>query len=323
MKKLLICLIAFSTLTACKQKPIAAPSVPIAISTPTFSADSAYIFTKEQCDFGPRTPNSSAHDQCALYLANKLKKYGATVIEQNAKLKGHDGTELRSVNIIASYNPASTTRILLFSHWDSRPWADNDPNTNNHSKPVMGANDGASSVGVLLEMARQFNTQKPNVGVDIIFFDMEDYGSSASNSNTNTEDTWCLGTQYWANHPHIKGYHAKYGILLDMIGGANATFPREQISDTYASDVVTKVWTQAQSLGFQQYFKDEKGGAITDDHVYVNKIAGIPSIDIIHYSQTGFASYWHTVNDTMDKVDKNTLHAVGSTLLHVVYNEKP
>jgi hypothetical protein len=323
MRKLSFCLILIVGLSACKQKVQSVENKPLTKSVPVFTPDSAYQHVKKQCSFGPRVPNSIAHQACGDYLTAQLKRFGAVVIEQKADLKGFDGLILHSVNIIGSYNPKATTRVVLFSHWDSRPWADNDPNPANHKQPVMGANDGASGVGVLLEMARQMGLQKPEIGVDIIFFDAEDYGTSASGGGQNTEDTWCLGTQYWAKNPHLPGYKAKYGILLDMVSAPQATFPKEQISQSYAADVVEKVWSQAKSLGFSQYFVDQAGGAITDDHVYVNQLAGIPSIDIIHYNNSGFGSYWHTVGDTMDKVDKNTLNAVGTTLMHLVYSEKP
>lgn len=325
MRKTIIALLAILLLTACNQVTKSAQTVDKIVNVPTFSSDSAYKFVQQQVDFGARVPNTKAQITCANYLSTTLKRFGAEVIEQKASLMAFDGTSLQSINIIGSINPKAETRVLLFSHWDSRPWADHDPNPANHKKPVMGANDGASGVGILLEMARQFHNQQPNIGVDIIFFDAEDYGATEEFRGENTEDSWCLGTQYWAKNPHIAGYHARFGILLDMVGGAQATFYREQISEYYATDVVSKVWSQAQSLGFGQYFIDKKGGAVTDDHVYVNKIAGIPSIDIIQFdpnSTSGFASYWHTVDDIMKNVDKNTLQAVGTTLLHVVYNEK-
>lgn len=294
------------------------------VDIPVFNADSAYYFVKTQVDFGARVPNSAAHSQCAAYLAHTLRRFGAVVVEQRAALTAFNGDKLNAVNIIGSFNAKSANRVLLFAHWDSRPWADNDPDPAHHKMPVLAANDGASGVGVLLEMARQFAIQKPDVGVDIIFFDAEDYGAPQSYAGS-LEDSWCLGSQYWAENPHVKGYTARYGILLDMVGAPNATFYKEQISMYYAAGIVDKVWSAAAGLGFENFFRNQEMGAITDDHLYVNKVAGIPSIDIIQYrnegQDTGFGHYWHTVNDNMENIDPNTLFAVGTTLMHVVYNE--
>lgn len=323
MQKSIFLTIALSVmLSTCgnAKKQTEEQSKPIAnISVPEFSSDSAYKYVKTQVDFGPRVPNTAQHVKCGDYLENQLRSFGAKVYVQNITLTAYNGTHLKSRNIIGSFNPEAASRVLLFAHWDSRPWADNDTDKKNHKTPVVGANDGASGVGILLEIARNLGIQKPTIGIDIAFFDSEDYGNVSGD-----EDSWCLGTQYWAKNPHLEGYTARYGILLDMVGSVNATFYREQISDYFAADVVNKVWSQASALGLGQYFVNEQGGGVTDDHVYVNKLAGIPSIDIIHFdknSKTGFASYWHTVNDTMENVDKNTLQAVGVTLLNVIYNE--
>ena len=325
MRKILFLFLPVALLLSCTQTTKSAQNNDKAISIPAFSTDSAYSFTKRQVDFGARVPNTKAHDNCAQYLLQELKRHGAEVIEQKANLTAFDGTILKSTNIIGSINPKATTRILLLSHWDSRPWADNDPKPENHKKPVMAANDGASGVGILLEMVRLMSKNQPTVGVDVVFVDAEDYGQPESVSGGGSEDSWCLGTQYWAKNPHVSGYTARYGILLDMVGAPGATFYREQASDYYASSVVNAVWSQAKNLGFGQYFRDEKGGAITDDHIYVNKLLGIPTIDIIHFdphTASGFGSYWHTTHDTMDNVDKTTLNAVGTTLMHVIYKEK-
>lgn len=327
MKKINLLLIVILLTAGCnktRQKTTAIP-VEAKIQVPAFSADSARKFVEQQVNFGPRVPNSKAHQLCAEYLSAKLKKSGARVIEQKAVLTAFDGTKLNSINIIGSFNVESKDRILLFSHWDSRPWSDHDPDNSKRNQPVSGANDGASGVGVLLEMARQFGIQKPAIGIDIIFFDAEDYGA-AENAIGNSEDSWCLGTQYWCSNPHTPDYTARYGILLDMVGAPDAKFYKEQISMQFAAHVVDKVWSTASRLGFGQYFIDDQGGGITDDHLYVNKLANIPSIDIIHYdpkSGTGFGAYWHTTNDTMENIDKNTLFAVGSVLLNVVYSETP
>jgi Zn-dependent M28 family amino/carboxypeptidase len=325
MRKIIIFLLAVIQLSACNKTTQSAQKEVKTVVIPEFSSDSAYKFTQKQVDFGPRVPNTAAHEACAIYLTTELKRFGAEVIEQKADLAAFDGTVLKSTNIIGSFNSKAPIHILLFSHWDSRPWADHDPIQANRKKPVMAANDGASGVGVLLEMARLLGKSQPLVGVDIIFFDSEDYGAPESFKGQDTEDSWCLGTQYWAKNPLVQGYTARFGILLDMVGGKQATFFKEQASEYYAGNVVNNVWSQAKNLGFGQYFVDQKGGAITDDHIYVNKIAGIPSIDIIQYdpnSTSGFGTYWHTTHDTMENVDKNTLKAVGTTLMHVVYNEK-
>lgn len=314
----------FVLFTSCKSRTTNEVISANAVEVPVFSADTAYYHMLKQVDFGFRIPNTPAHKACADYLANTLRSYGASVIEQRAQLRAFDGTMLDAVNIIASYNPDAKARVLLFAHWDTRPWSDHDPIEANRKTPVTGANDGASGVGVLLEVARQLHLKAPAIGVDIIFFDAEDYGAP-DDFKGNAEDTWCLGSQYWSRNPHVPNYSARFGILLDMVGAPDAKFYREYFSMYYAAPIVNKVWNAAHSLGFSNWFVKRDIGAITDDHYYVNKIIGIPSANIIQYhpdTEKGFGKYWHTVNDTMDNVDKRTLNAVGVTVLHVVYNEK-
>lgn len=214
------------------------------VLAPSFNEDSAFVFVQKQCEFGPRTMNSKAHDKCGDYLVATFKKYGATVTEQFADVKAFDGTVLKNRNIIASYNVDNGARILVCSHWDSRPWADADPDEKNHKTPVMGANDGASGVAVMLELARQIQQKNINVGIDFICLDAEDYGTD------NDEDSWALGAQYWAANPHVAGYKARYGILLDMVGGQGARFMQEGFSLEYARSVVNKVWNAADEAGY-------------------------------------------------------------------------
>lgn len=324
MRKLLLISFGILLLTACRQPSQSKKIEEAQVIVPPFSSDSAYVYIKNQVEFGPRVPNSNEHKECAKYLAESLKRFGAQVIEQKADLVAFNRNILHAKNIIGVFKPEAANRILLCSHWDSRPWSDHDPDPKNYNKPVDGANDGASGVGVLLEIARQISIHQPTVGIDIVFFDAEDYGAPASYQG-DFEDSWCLGSQYWSKNPHKENYSAKYGILLDMVGAPNATFYKEEISLYYASPIVNRVWEKAQELGFNQYFISEKCGAITDDHLYVNKITGIPCIDIIHYNpnlSNGFGDYWHTINDTMENIDKNTLNAVGTTLMHVIYSEK-
>lgn len=298
---------------------------------PSFNADSAYAFTKEQCDFGPRDMNSRGHDLCGEWIVSKFKEYGCKVTTQTATLAGYDGTKLRSRNIMASINPEATTRILLCAHWDSRPWADNDPDSANWRKPILAANDAASGVAVMLELARIIGKSKDEkafnkqLGIDFVCFDAEDWGTPQWADVADNADSWALGAQYWSkNLP--QGYEARYGILLDMVGGVGAKFYREGMSMQYAPEIVKKVWRAAREVGFGSYFPKEDGGVITDDHVPVNQFAKIPTIDIIPYyadcQQSSFGPTWHTLADNMENIDKNTLKAVGQTLVQVIYKEK-
>lgn len=291
------------------------------VTAPVFNADSAYHFVQKQVDFGPRVPNTPAHKQCGDYLVNTFKKMGLEVTEQHFTPTTFDGKKLNARNIIASYNPAAATRIILSAHWDSRPFSDQD--SVNKTAPVLAANDGASGVGVLLEIARVLQNSKLNVGVDFILFDAEDWGSSEGTSDKYSG--YCLGSQYWAANKHKENYTAYFGILLDMVGAKNATFQKEGYSVQYAGDVVKNVWSIASQLGYSSTFLDMNGGAITDDHVAVNEIAKIPMIDIIHTlpnnnSQT-FFDHWHTSHDTMEHIDPKTLKAVGQTVIQVVFQE--
>ena len=288
-----------------------------------FNADSAYHFIEKQVAFGPRVPNSNAHIACGDYLTTQLKQYGAEVTEQKMPLEAYDGTILNARNIIASYNTEKTDRILLFAHWDTRPYADNDPDSKNYHTPIDGANDGGSGVGVLLEIARLLQQHTPSKGIDIIFFDAEDYGAPDFSKERNKRDTWCLGAQYWSEHPHTPQYKAKFGILLDMVGGANATFYKEQISMRFAPQIVDKVWSKARELGYGASFVSTIGGTITDDHLYLNLNTNIPCIDIIDYNPIrpeGFPDTWHTLQDNIDNIHKETLQIVGQTIVEVIYN---
>ncbi len=294
-------------------------SVPAQV--PTFDADSAYSFVEEQVSFGPRVPNTQAHKACGNYLSRQLERLGAKVYQQNMTVSAYDKTPLEALNIIGSFNPDNQKRILLFAHWDSRPYADHDPNPTKHKTAIDGADDGASGVGVLLEIARQLNLKSPEIGVDIIFFDAEDYGTPEFVTDY-VPNSWCLGSQFWAKNPHVPNYKADFGILLDMVGAKNATFYKEYTSMRYAARYVDLVWNTARNLGYGKYFIQADGNAITDDHQYVISGRGIPCLDIIYTNpeaQTGFGSHWHTLNDTMANIDRATLKAVGQTILEIIY----
>lgn len=285
---------------------------------PKFNEDSAHAFVKAQVDFGPRVPGTISHAKCAEYLVSKLKSYGWETQIQNGNITTYDGKKFNLKNIIASYKPEITNRILLLSHWDTRPFADQD--SINNDKPADGADDGASGVGVLLEIARQFNISKPEVGIDILFDDLEDYGKE----NDNGENTWALGTQYWTKNPHKIGYKAEYGILLDMVGAKGATFPREGLSRESAPYVVKKIWDKASRLNYLKYFVIDDIHEITDDHTYIISGANIPCVDIVNWDfNTGnFPYYHHRHSDNMKIIDKSTLKAVGQTVLEVLWEEQ-
>lgn len=295
----------------------------IVIPTPDFNSDSAFQFIKKQVDFGPRVPNTEAHAKCAAWLEQTFKRFGADVIVQQGEAKAFNGTVLKMKNIIAQWNTAKTNRIMLCAHWDTRPFADQD--TKDVNKPIDGANDGGSGVGVLLEMARQFSIAQPNIGIDIILFDAEDYGQPETVMMQEKNHTYCLGSQFWSRNKHRENYFPRYAILLDMVGAPNATFAMEGVSMQYAPQVVKKVWDTASRLGYSNYFIYEKTNPITDDHYYINTLAEIPAIDIIHYdpaTKYRFAPTWHTHNDNLNNIDPKTLKAVGQTLLEVVYTAK-
>lgn len=293
---------------------------------PEFNADSAYAFCAAQCSFGPRTMNSEAHDRCGEWITAKFKQYGLEVTEQKATIDGWNGTKLHCTNIVASYKPQLSDRILLCAHWDSRPWADNDPDSTNWKKPVMAANDGASGVAVMLEIARLLAANDSlNVGIDFVCFDAEDWGTPQWSDKQDDSDTWALGANYWARHPHKLNYSARFGILLDMVGAQGAQFYQELNSRQFAQSIVDKVWAAAQTVGYGSYFPTADGGMITDDHVPVNEVAGIPTVDIIPFypdcQQSSFGPTWHTISDTMDNIDRNALQAAGQTVVQVLFSE--
>ena len=292
------------------------------IKAPEFNSDTAFGFISTQVEFGPRVPNSKAQKQCEQFIVNTLKRYDLKITEQKTRLKAFDDNMLYCNNIMGSINPEMANRIFISAHWDTRPFADQDKQDTD--KPIDGANDGGSGVGVMLEIARVLSNQKPNIGIDLIFFDCEDYGQPRESKYPQMQDSYCLGSQYWAKNKPLS-YAPKYGINLDMVGNANATFTKEGTSVYYAYGVVEKVWQTAARAGYQQFFVDRNTSPITDDHAYVNELAKIPCIDIIHHDPTtpsNFPYTWHTHQDNLSNIDKGTLKAVGQTLLELIYNEK-
>ena len=250
---------------------------------PTFNPDSAYHYVKAQCDFGPRVPDTEAHAACLNYFIEQFNRFNAdTVIVQEGEMAIYDGTKKPIRNVVASYGLGKPNRVMICAHWDSRPFADKDENIDNRHKPIIGANDGASGVGVILELARQLGLKDASMGVDLILFDLEDWGAPDWAQSQLSDGGWALGSKYWALRPHVPGYQAQFAILLDMVGGRGAQFYREYFSDQYASWVVDRVWNKAADLGLNHVFVNQRGGGVTDDHINVIR-AGIPCIDIINF----------------------------------------
>lgn len=285
---------------------------------PAFSADSAFHFVQEQVTFGSRVPNSEAHRNARAFLEEKLRSYAGknSVFTQVFTAEGYD-EQVELGNVIAAFNTSSPDRIMLSAHWDSRPRADQD--SVRKDEPILGADDGGSGVAVLLELARMFKDNPPPIGVDIVLFDGEDYGKSGSLK------LYFLGSRYWSENPPVPGYKPRFGILLDMVGAKNAQFPKEQYSIAYAPNLVNEIWNIADDKGHGNYFLDQKGAAVSDDHMIVNEEANIPFIDIINHSRTprggtDFAPHWHTHSDNMEIISRETLQAVGDVLAELIYN---
>lgn len=293
------------------------------LATHNFCVNNTYSHIVKQVSFGPRIPGSQASIQCSKWLVGKLKEYGTVNIqEQHTLLYAYNGDKLDAINISAQINPDIQNRIILISHWDSRPWADHDSNPTNRALPVDGANDGASGVGILLELARIFTHNYTNCGIDILFVDAEDYGQRLDEAGeVYNEYSWCLGTQYWIKNPTLDISKVDFGILLDMVGGKNAIFSREYFSQCFAGLVNDLVWQSACMAGHANHFQDNTGGAIIDDHIYflLNQIPAIVIVESNHPKTGFFNPTWHTLNDTIENIDVDTLNAVGETLEQFLY----
>lgn len=291
---------------------------------PSFVADSAFSYIQDQCSFGPRLTGSEESAKCCQYITDQFTRFGAKVQIQESIVTIYDGTRLKCRNIIASLNPENTDRILFCSHWDSRPWADNDPDEKSHHTPVPAANDGASGVAVMMELARILQQQPVTTGIDFVCFDAEDMGTPKWADDTEEDEVWCLGSHNWAQWAYENNYSARFGVLLDMVGGRGNTFSQEMVSKQYAQPIVELLWRLAGQIGYGHYFPMKEGGYLMDDHVNVNKIARIPCVDIVPYYEDGPSSFgptWHTINDTPENIDPNVLEAVGQTLTQLIYND--
>ncbi len=298
--KITAILLYFILFQACSETP------------PEFDGQSAFNHIEKQCDFGPRNPGSLGHEKCLKYLSDELSKYADVVRLQPFTIEDpyNPGDTLFLTNIISSFNvnPKSGHRILLGAHWDTRPRADKDPDPDKQDLPILGANDGAGGTALLLEVAKNLKMKAPEIGVDIILFDGEDYGKEGDDEN------YCLGAREFMRQ---KGnYQPVYGIIVDFVADKNLDIPKESYSLQYARSIVEKVWGKAKKYGITE-FRDEVKYTILDDHLILSQY-GIPSIDIIDFDYP----HWHTHEDTPDKCSPESLEKVGKVILGVIYNEK-
>jgi glutaminyl-peptide cyclotransferase len=288
---------------------------PAAPASARFDANRAFGYLKAQVAFGPRVPNSEGHRRCLEYLVNTLRRSAESVRLQQFAEAGYDGEQLLLTNIIASFKPSLRQRILLCAHWDTRPRAERDEDPEKRQKPIPGANDGASGVAVLLEIAAQLKQSPPAIGVDIVLFDGEDYGKEGDLPR------YLLGSQYFARSKPAD-YVPRFGILLDMVGDAALEIPQEKNSLRFAPDVVDMVWKTAQQLNVHQFIP-EVGEEIHDDHIPLNR-AGIKTIDLIDFNYPDETNrYWHTHQDTPEHCSAESLGAVGKVLSGIIVNLRP
>lgn len=284
----------------------------------TADADSVYARVAEQMAFGPRVSGTPGHTRCVDYIIRRLKQAGADVTVQDTLFApaGSSMEPRRVRNITGRFNVGAPRHVMLLAHYDTRPWADQEDDKSLHDTPIDGANDGASGVAVLLEIARLMKQLPDNVEVEMLFVDAEDSGTY------DDDFSWCVGSQAWADAFDPTSRRVpEYAILLDMVGGKNAVFPREYFSERYARNVNNLVWESAHALGYGDRFPDEIGGALNDDHIHIMRV-GIPTVDIVESANPGTGSFnptWHTLDDNLDNIDRYTLKMTGDVVINTIF----
>ena len=292
-------------------------------SKEVFQEDSAYLHIEKQVAFGPRVPNLASHKNTAKYLISKFKNFKLQTLEQNFEILNYQGDTLELTNIIAQYKPKLKNRLLLMTHWDTRPFADNESNQPDQKKYPDGANDGASGVAIFLEIARLLELENPKIGIDIILFDGEESGPPLYDKTFEQDiDFYCLGSQYFCKN-NLLNTKPLTGILLDIVGGKNAEFHIENISKKYAYANISKFYALGNYLNYNNTFIPESQYFVgADDHLYINKCLQVPSFAIIEYDKerNSFNKHQHKLSDTLENIDKKTLKAIGQTLWIYILN---
>jgi hypothetical protein len=319
---LLLTSILLLTLAGCKgdqattKEPAPSGPAPAKIKIPKFNQDSAYAYVEKQLSFGTRVPGSPGHQAQLQWMVDVLEGRGAKVYQQDFEAQFFDEPAVTATNVIAAFNPKASKRWILAAHWDTRLVAEKDPDEAKQDKPIMGADDGASGVAVLMEIARLLEANPLDMGVDLIFFDAED------NGNQGDDLSWCLGSQYWSKKPHINNYDAEGGILVDLVGAKNNTYGYDRISQAYAPSLQNAVWRLARGMGNTDLFKEYQV-EVLDDHYFVNHYAKIPMIDIIGTPSYGegsvFGPHHHTHDDDLAVIDPRVLKVTGQVVTAVTY----
>jgi glutaminyl-peptide cyclotransferase len=284
-------------------------------SNPKFNEDSAFEYLVKQCDFGPRNPGSEGYYACLDFMVDELSQYADEIILQDfsyQEKRGNNRYDLQ--NVIARFNPDADFQTIISCHWDTRPWADQEENRRDRNQPIIGANDGASGVAILLELAKIMSQNSPEIGVNLVFFDGEDMGIPGENV------TYCQGSRFFAkNLPIPKPNEA---INLDMVGDKQLHLPVEKYSLQYHPKLVRYLWGRAEDLGLDA-FDITPQFAIYDDHVPLYEIAGIPAIDLIDFKYpSSYANFWHTMDDVPENCSSESLGQVGRLMVDYIYNRE-
>ena len=303
---------ALPLLGACDKLPMRARTA--------FNADSAMSYTRAQVAFGPRVPGTPGAEKAGDWIVTMMKQRADTVIEQRWRHRTLKGDSLPMRNILARFRPQATQRVLYITHWDTRPMADSDPVLGNRHTPILGANDGAAGVGLFVALGDALKKTPPNIGVDLLFVDGEDYGESFAAPYADV----LIGSQYFVNHLPTPDYKPMYGVLWDMIADADLNIMQEARSVQSAPEVVTRVWQKAADLGYDKYFMPQVGQDMVDDHVpFIEK--GFHVIDVIDYDYgprgpngQSNPSYHHTLGDTMEHISAKSFQIVGDVALSLI-----
>jgi len=293
---------------ACQETQVPVGPTP---GSPRFDGEAAFALVRAQVDFGPRVPGSDGHARQLAWMVSRLDSLAPEVAVDTFSHVTKGGEALELYNVTARFNPEATRRVLLLTHWDTRPRSDEAADPAQREIPIPGANDGASGTAILLELAGMLAQSPPPVGVDLLFVDGEDYGPDA-------DDMFLGARRYVDNLPGL-ATRPVFGVLLDMVGDADPMFLADDISMQSASVVVQKVWRAAERLGYRDYFPNRVANRIYDDHVILNS-AGLPTADLIDLDYGPNNSYWHTPDDTPEHVSAATLEMVGRVVTELIYS---